>query len=92
MAQSPYYAGVEWPAYVFREYPKMVNGVIVQHADEEAVALAAPVVPAVDPRDAEIAALRAQLAAQVALDVAKADAADVAAEVAPKRATLKLGQ
>ena len=93
MAHSPYYAGVEWPAYVFREYPKWVNGVLVESPDAEAEALAAPKVPVVDPRDAEIAALRAQLAAQVQLDIAKADAADAAVEAAPaKRPTLKLNQ
>ena len=84
MAQSPYYAGREWPEYKFVEYPKMVNGVVVDNADREAEVLAdaaitapAPVVD-VSALMAQIAALKAQVAAQPMLD---ADGVDVRAEL-----------
>jgi hypothetical protein len=74
MALSPYYAGHTWPDYVFREFPKMVDGVVVQNSDEELEVLtrkpavdapaAAPVGP--DGAPVDIAALLAQLAAMQA--------------------------
>src|SRR3954464_6974511 len=67
MAQSPYYAGRDWPAYQFREYPKEVAGVIVHsEADEQRVLERVPAAkpaPSTGDLQKQLAELQAQLAA-----------------------------
>lgn len=84
---SPYYAGAVWPPHVHREYPKWVNGVLVEGAEAEAELLAAPPVAAaptsVTP-SADMAALLAQLAeanAKLAAMTLDADGVDERAEL-----------
>lgn len=83
MAQSPYYAGRDWPAYQFREYPKEVAGVIVHsEADEHRVLERVPAAkpaPSTGDLQKQLAELQAQLAA-----VLSAQAHAAHAPVAPQ--------
>src|SRR3954469_7411541 len=84
MAQSPYYAGRDWPAYQVREAPKEVAGVIVHsEADEHRVLERVPAAkpaPSTGDLQKQLAELQAQLSAVLS---AQAHAAHVPAAHAP---------
>lgn len=83
MALSPYYAGREWPEYKFVEWPKWVDGVLCQNADEELEVLQRPQAAPAPPSE-DVTAMKAKLAemeAKLAAMSLDADGVDERAEL-----------